>query len=186
MPVSQQFIVAMEPHRDRLYTLALALAASPAGAESLLHRTVHEAISLYAGKNGTSFPEWFERLLREQAPQATPAPGAPEEPMPAALWARIHAAVQVEAAKRGGVAGQSLLSYDPLLAPKKQAPPDDDSDLLNLSPTTRFILAGTVALVFAIAMTIILTTRHGDRPSPAPPALPALSTQPATAAATRH
>ena len=94
--------------------------------------------------------------------------------MPADVWARLSAAIQLEAARltksAGGVAALNpdsvLLSPDPLLAPKKSSWMDD-SEAFDLSPPSRFMLASAIALMIGVALTIYILTRPPSPPAPA-------------------
>jgi hypothetical protein len=165
--ISQRFIRALETDRDRLYVEALSVAKSPAEAEGLLQKTLRAGFHTYAeGHMPVDFHAWIHQQLYATA-HATP-PAAPIEPpaaqaMPADIWARLAAGVQIEAAKSGASKALNpdsvLLSPDPLLAPKKRSPIDDLPDGLNLSPTSRFVLAVAVALVVGISFSLYYCTR---------------------------
>jgi hypothetical protein len=95
------------------------------------------------------------------APVEADAPSTPPA-MPADVWARLVADVQVQAARsshsRAINPDSVLLSPDPLLAPRKTAAPDDIEGF-DLSPSSRFMLAAVVAVIVGIGLTIYLLTR---------------------------
>ncbi len=92
--------------------------------------------------------------------------------MPADVWARLSAAIQIEAAKStvgSALNPNSLLSPDPLLAPRR-ASILDDSEAFDLSPPSRFMLASAIAILIGIALTIYILTRPSPPPSTTQPA----------------
>ena len=184
----RRFIGLLDPQRDGLYTRALAATGSAVNAETCIQRAVRGAFREFVqGQSPREFPAWVQRHLEEQI-KAMAAPGlsagatAPAAPsadaMPADVWARLAAAIQIESVKIHGATeegDEALLAYDPLLVPKKKSPPGDDlSDGLNLSPWSRFVVAATIVLIIGVVATVVLTTRH------APPEGQTATTQPAT------
>jgi hypothetical protein len=91
------------------------------------------------------------------------------------VWARLTAAIQVDAARSLGSRAVNpdsvLLSPDPLLAPKKQAGPDDDA--FDLSPPSRFLLATAIAVCVGIALTVYIVSRNGTPSGPTTYPVPA-------------
>jgi hypothetical protein len=146
---SQQFIVALEPHRDALYARALASSASAAAAESALIAAIRKAFaSALSQQEADPVPAIAATLAEPAAPIAA-------VPMPADTWARVTAAIQVEAAQSGtGLAeGHVLLKPDPMLAPKKIK---RTAYKAGLAPAYRFIIAAAVVATIAVALTIYI------------------------------
>jgi hypothetical protein len=174
---SQRFIQALETERDRLYSEALVLGKSPAAAEGLLQKVLRASFHTYAeGHTPADFHAWIHEQLCANTPPGGaggPADAASAEAMPADIWARLAAGVQIEAAKSGASKALNpesvLLSPDPLLAPKKRNPIDELPDGLNLSPTSRFVLAVAIAMVVGISFSLYYCTRtvptSGTRPA---------------------
>src|SRR5206468_10852984 len=125
----------LAPTRDRLYSLALGRAASAAAAESLLQRTARQLFHKL-----TADPFLNVACAMENALLAKPAGASAQEEtaMPADVWARLAAAIQLEAASSahtGALHPDSvLLQPDPLLAPKKTRPHADDAPFDVASP----------------------------------------------------
>ena len=169
---SCRFIEILDLRRDVIYAQAGA-AGAPPQVETILQHAVRRAYRTYVQEATpeNDLADLVGRYIREQTgPPVSPAP----EPMamPADIWARLVAAVQIEAARLGGVVEQSMLAYDPLLAPRKKIITDEESiEGLNLSPWTRFVVAAAIVLIIGIVATIILTTRR----------MPAATTRPAAA-----
>ena len=162
---SHRFIELLEAHRDDLYTQAMTLAPSDY-AETLLQQAVRQ---VFKGMVEQSFSEadLCQQIIEVMRSGKPPSPVTvrPTDTnviiMPAATWARLTAAVQIEAARLGGAAEQSMLAYDPLLAPKKKKNNDDDlNEGFNLSPWTRFVVAAAIVLFIGIVASIVLTTRR--------------------------
>jgi len=176
--LSQQFISALEAQRDRLYAQALGLTKTPGAAESLLQKTLRQSFHVYAaGAAPADFVPWIQRQIAGAADSAAGAPAA--APMPAATWARLAAGVQLEAAQSGAAKALNpesvLLAPDPLLAPRKRALTEEPATGLNLSPTARFILAVTLALLVGITFSLFYCTRTvppATRPAPPPATQP--------------
>ena len=171
--LSQKFIEALLVPRDRLYGLALVKGGSPGAAEAALVKAVRHAMS--GGKLGDPVAA-VENELRHDVPAvAVPvAEGAvlPEVFMPADVWARVAAAVQMEAAAsahpQGLSADSDLLKPDPMLAPKKRKSRVDDEPF-ELGSPRRAILLIVVAIVLGIAVTAYVLTRpDSQRPATSP------------------
>ncbi|HUO08589.1 MAG TPA: hypothetical protein VM008_09845 [Phycisphaerae bacterium] len=175
--LSNKFILALEPARDQLYTLALAREQTPAKAEAALQKSVRTLFPDFIKNPSLDIPAAIEVALTPPASPLTPNPSplAPQH-MPADVWARLAAAVQLTAATSVPTTPGThalnpdsvLLSPDPLLAPRKPAPFDDD----DIPAPSRFLFASTIALLIGITLTIYILTR------PAAPRRPL--TQPAT------
>jgi hypothetical protein len=82
--------------------------------------------------------------------------------MPADVWARLAAAVQIEAARSTNSKALNpdsvLLRPDPLLAPKKAAP-RRESEPYELTSPSRLITAGVVMLLAGLIVTVYILTR---------------------------
>ena len=180
----RKFLDLLEAHRNALYTVACQ-GGAPNAAETALQRGIRSAFREYARNQAPRDDQvqWLVRHINAELGDLSASTAAPvtELPMPADVWARLAAAIQIEAATLGGAAEQSMLAYDPLLAPrKKKSGFDDTLEGLNLSPWTRFVIATAIVLFIGIVATIILTTHHaGPGKTPA-----ATSTSPATAPGT--
>jgi hypothetical protein len=165
--LSYKFIYALEPVRDRLYALAAAREASPAKAEARLQQSARTLFSRFIEDPALDVPTHLETLL---TPDPTLPPPTPT-PMPADVWARLAAAVQVEAAKSNASLAINpdsvLLSPDPLLAPKKPGA-GDEPDGFDLSSPSRFMLACVIALFIGITLTIYILTRPTTHPATQP------------------
>lgn len=171
---SQAFLDILDPAKDKLFNLARA--AGPNHAELCLQRCARDVFEQF--HNQVVGPaDVISRIEAQiQASQTSSAsPATDTVPMPAAVWARMVAAVQIDAARLGGVAEQSMLDYDPLLAPQKKKPNDEGAEGLNLSPWSRFVIAAAIVLTVGIAASIILTTRHSP---PTDQTKPSTSTRP--------
>lgn len=160
---SRRFLELLEAHRNALYVIA-AQGQTPAIIETALQRGVRSAFREYARNAAPrdDLVNWLgAHIQAELGDQRVPAAALTDTAMPADVWARLAAAIQIEAATLGGADEQSMLAYDPLLAPrKKQSGSDDSVEGLNLSPWTRFVIATTIVLFIGIVATIILTTHH--------------------------
>lgn len=172
---SHRCIELLEADRDALYSTAQSCAA-PEDAESLLQQAVRQVFKDFVEKKVSErdFPrQVIDVLQRNRAgpPEGVELQTIQTAVMPAAAWARLTAAVQIEAARLGGAAEQSMLAYDPLLAPKKKKSADDDlAEGFNLSPWTRFVVAAAIVLFIGIVASIILTTRGDREPAASHPA----------------
>lgn len=161
---SRRFLELLESHRNELYTIAAAGGAAFV-VETALQRGVRSAFREYARNEAprAGQVQWLiSHIQAELGGTGGALPTSPSEPaMPADVWARLAAAIQIEAATLGGADEQSMLAYDPLLAPqKKKAGADENVEGLNLSPWTRFVIATAIVLFIGIVATIILTTHH--------------------------
>jgi len=141
---ASQFLSQVETIRDALWSEGLR-AGSAKGAEAEVFRRVREAFA-----NRTS--------------QAITADSEVTEAMPADVWARLCAAIQIDAAQQmGGKAvhleGTSM--PDPVLAPKKHVIKRDPEDMMNLSPAGRFLLGAGLVLIAGLWFTLYL--RNTDR-----------------------
>ncbi len=156
---SQTFLDIVDPAKDKLYDLARM--AAPNQTEICLQRCAREVFQLFHHQDIGPADIITHIEVRIRASQTRPDDTtADAAPMPAAVWARLVAAVQIDAARLGGVTEQSMLHYDPLLAPQKKKINDDSSEGLNLSPWSRFVVAAAIVLTVGIAASLILTTRH--------------------------
>ncbi len=184
----RRFIGLLDPQRDGLYTRALAATGSAGSAETCIQRAVRGAFREFVqGQVPREFPAWMQRHLEDQIQAmastelsvgATTPTVPATDAMPADVWARVAAAIQIESVKIHGATeegDEALLAYDPLLVPKKKSPPTDDlSDGLNLSPWSRFVVAAAIVLIIGVVATVVLTTHH------APPEGQTPATQPTT------
>lgn len=178
----RKFLELLEVHRSALYTVACQ-GGTPNVAETALQRGIRSAFRQYVRNQAPrddQMPWLVEHINAELGEMSVSAAPVAELPMPADVWARLAAAIQIEAATLGGADEQSMLAYDPLLAPRKKTGVDEPIEGLNLSPWTRFVIATAIVLFIGIVATIILTTHHAV-PSTMPAAT---STSPATASAT--
>lgn len=174
---SHRCIELLEAERDALYSTAQSCAA-PEYVESLLQQAVRQVFKEFVENKVSErdFPRQVIEVLqrnRTLSPDSASLQKVDVGVMPAAAWARLTAAVQIEAALLGGTAEQSMLAYDPLLAPKKKKSSDDDLvEGFNLSPWTRFVVAAAIVLFIGIVASIILTTRGERVPLAGHPATP--------------
>ena len=167
--LSHKFIEALAGPRDRLYGLALAGAGTPAGAEAALQRTAREVFCEVARDVVVDVAAAMEKALTAAAAPGAggaAAVNAAEAPMPADVWARLAAAVQVE----------------PMLAPKKTRPRGDDAEFDVSSPARLMMLLGGAVLVGLVVTLYIMTRPGAPRAAPAPgvssaPAPPPLPTR---------
>ena len=211
--VSRRFLEMVDPQRDNLYALAQS-AGGAAKAELILQRAVRQAYRVYATGACTdeNLGARLAQMIQQAGPAPRSAadrsavrsntealensPHAPDSAssmaapaiasvaMPADTWARLAAAVQIEAARLGGAAEQSMLAYDPLLAPQKRsAPGEDPMEGLNLSPWSRFVIATAIVLIIGIVATIMLTSHARQEPVPGPGPRAAAAIHPAPSAA---
>ncbi len=178
----RKFLELLEAQRNALYTVACQ-GGTPNVAETALQRGIRSAFREYVRNEAPRDNQmlWLVQHIHAELGEvsASTTAAATELPMPADVWARLAAAIQIEAATLGGADEQSMLAYDPLLAPRKKTSGADDTiEGLNLSPWTRFVIATAIVLFIGIVATIILTTHHAG-----PSTMPA-ATSPATAPAT--
>lgn len=168
----QMFLNALEPHRDALWTRARAAVGTDIQAEGLLQAALHEVFPAYL-KSATPDPtpavNAALNATAEKKKLTLPhTPAEPLTPMPAATWARLAGALQVEAARIGGVTALNpdsvLLSPDPLLAPRKSRPADNTPDT---PPASHWMLVTGIIVALGIAVTIYLSTRPSAPPQPA-------------------
>jgi hypothetical protein len=184
--LSQMFIESLRDPRDRLYALALATSSTPSEAEARLIRAVRKAFAeaASAGIVGDSLGRVTRILDESHAAIATMPP--PDITMPADAWARVAAAVQMEAAKSEHAqalhAESELLKPDPMLAPKKRrARQEDEEEEFELS-TPRKVMLGIATVV----VSGILITGYVMRTEPPPETPPgAVNTQAGTQPATQ-
>ena len=187
--LSHKFIEALAGPRDRLYGLALAGAGTPAGAEAALQRTAREVFCEVARDVVVDVAAAMEKALTAAAAPGAggaAAVNAAEAPMPADVWARLAAAVQVEAARSSHAQALNpdsvLLQPDPMLAPKKTRPRGDDAEFDVSSPARLMMLLGGAVLVGLVVTLYIMTRPGAPRAAPAPgvssaPAPPPLPTR---------
>ena len=174
-----KFIEALAGPRDRLYGLALARAGTPAGAEAALQDQAREVFCAVARDAVVDVAAAMEQALGAGALAAGPAGGAAETPMPADVWARLAAAVQVEAARSSHAQAlhpdSVLLRPDPMLAPKKSKPRTDDAEFDVSSPARLLTFLGAAVLV-GLVVTLYVMPR---KPAAHAPSAPAAVTAPA-------
>ena len=183
-PLSKRFIQELEPARDRLYVSALTRVETPRGAEAMLQRLVRQAFASFAeGTLAGAVPAALEAELDKAGVVATAGPDAV---MPADVWARLTAAVQIAAARMGAAGGAAgsgkginpesvLLLADPLLAPKKNTTVEDPFEALNLSPPSRFMLASGIAIVLGLGLSIYIMSRRSNAHPVTTTSAPAMS-----------
>ncbi len=197
--LSHKFIAELEQPRNRLYAAALAHAGTPAAAEALLQQTARTLFGQYAKDALPDIPGSMARALEQgggtngvavngaavNGSAAGGGGGGADVPMPADVWARLAATVQIEAAQSSNSKALNpdsvLLRPDPLLAPKKAAPRDDHGNF-DLASPSRLMFAGGIAVLVGIVITIYIIAR----PSPVQKPVPHVSgsTMPASAPAT--
>jgi hypothetical protein len=169
--LSQNFIGALEERRDRLYAAALTRAGSPGGAEQILLDAVRKEFAQYARDGAGDVTGAMERSL---------GAGSGDTPMPADMWARLAAAVQVEAAKSRNAAAihpdSVLLKPDPMLAPSK-AGRKRQKEEFDLASPSRLIMVGGLAILVGVVLTVYILTR---------PAAPQPGTPPSGGASSVH
>ncbi len=187
--LSHKFIEALAAPRGRLYALACARAGTSAGAETALQQAARAVFGEVARDVVTDIPAAMEKYL-----SPTPANGgAPQADtdisMPADVWARLAAVVQLEAARstdaRALHADSPLLQPDPLLAPKKTKPRAPEAEFDVSSPARLMMFLGA-ALLVGLVITLYIMTRPAGAPA-TPPATrsttaPASSTPASTTA----
>jgi len=202
--LSHRFIGVLDEKRDRLWAMGMAATAGTESqnvetatqaavrqgkVEALLHTLVREGFS--AVEKDPAADAWAATESAMAARGMTAAASEEAAAMPADVWSRLVATVQVEAARSAHTRAINpdsvLLSPDPLLAPKKSIT-SDDGDGFDLSPGSRFLLAALIAVVVGIGLTVYLLTRPGAPVGPTtasqktPPHTPP-ATAPATAPA---
>jgi hypothetical protein len=180
--LSQKFIEALAVPRDRLYALALANSPGAAAAEALLQRAAGAVFCEFAKDSILDIPSAMEKALGD-APRPVTEPdssSAAETTMPADVWARLAAAVQLEAARSNHAQAlhpdSDLLRPDPMLAPKKGRPRAEPPEFDVSSPGRLFMLVGAAVFV-GLALTVYIVTRPAGLP-------PATTSPAATTAAT--
>ncbi len=166
--LSNTFILALEPARDRLYTLALGAEGSGAKAEAALQRGVRGVFPEFAKDAGMNVVGAMESAVGGSGGVAS---AVGQEFMPADVWARLAAAVQLTAAQVRPAEGTHalnpdsvLLSPDPLLAPKKPAVFEDD----DLPAPSRFLVTSVIAVVLGVVLSIYILTRPAGRAATQP------------------
>lgn len=180
---SAAFLDIIDPAKDRLYSLACAV--GPKQAELCVQRCVRDVFQQF--HTGQIAPADVIARIESQIRAAQPDTQNADQaiPMPAAVWARLAAAVQIDAARLGGVAEQSMLAYDPLLAPQKKKVADDNIEGFNLSPWSRFVVAAAIVLIIGITVSLVVST-HRAKPAATtrpnhPKPLKSVATQPKSA-----
>ena len=188
MTIANNFISDLDAHRDDLYSRALAAASadphaaglSPSAlhirAEVLLQSAIRETFAQFEKVPDINPFQEIARHLPKIENQISEGEKIENHPMPADIWARLVTAIQVEADRSthaNAINPDSVpLNPDPLLAPRKPAVPDD-LEGLGLLPEYRFLLAGVIAILVAIILTIYILTRT---PTPSPHTSPAPET----------
>ena len=177
--LSHTFIETLAGPRDRLYSLALACRGTPAAAEAALQQKTRELFSQVARGAVPDIPAALERAIMNGGPiSSLPAPT--ETPMPADVWARLAAAIQLEAAHSSHSQALNpdsvLLRPDPLLVPKKTKPADTGEDFDVSSPSRVVFALGTI-LVLALLITVYILTRPAPQRPATQPAAPATRSQ---------
>jgi hypothetical protein len=170
--LSQKFLEALAPPRDALYRLALLRAANAAGAEAVLRESACGVFREYAGEKVGDIPAAVEKLLTPAGAAAPAADLAPEgTAMPADVWSRLAAAVQIEAARSSNSRALNpdsvLLRPDPLLAPKKARPREADD--FDVSSPSRLLMLLGAALLIGIVVTAYIMTRPAAVPAASQP-----------------
>lgn len=185
--LSHRFIAALQGPRDRLYTLALAKTASSAAAEALLQERVRQLFAEVARDAVPDIPAALEKSLSWADPAAPSANVTLETPMPADVWSRIAAAIQIEAARSTNSHALNpdsvLLRPDPLLAPKKSSRGSGD-DEFDLASPSRMILVLGGALLIGLVVTIFILTRPAPQRPATHPGSP--TSRPATSQPAPH
>ncbi len=167
-PLTHRFLLLLATPRDQLYSLAKAKSPTAAAAELLLQQTARELFPQFAAE---TLPDPATALTRLLALDNGAA--APPDVMPADVWARLCAAVELHAASshdsRALHPESSLLRPDPLLAPKKRSSRKhhDDSDFLSPS---RLILIALLALAAGVIATVYILGRPAPTHAPTTPA----------------
>src|SRR5258708_5459725 len=98
--LSSRAIEAMSPAKHELYALALGVSGRVSAAEGVLQNAVHAAFEkAIAGAEGDFVQSVKASLAVGMKPGAVATAELPSDPMPADTWARITAAIQIQAAK---------------------------------------------------------------------------------------
>jgi len=176
--LSHKFLQALTVPRDALYRQALLRSTSPAGAEAVLQESARAVFREFAGEKVGDVEGAMQKAVG--GGENNTGENAETEAMPADVWARLAAAVQVEAALSSHSSALNpdsvLLQPDPMLAPKKaKAREADDFDLA--SPSRLFMLLGA-ALLVGILVTIYIVTRPATRGAASRPATSPATGQP--------
>ena len=113
---SRRFLELLEAHRNALYQIA-AQGQSPAIIETALQRGVRSAFREYAQNPGTPGREelvhWLATHITAELGDRKTAVAVPaDSAMPADVWARLAAAIQIEAATLGGAEMKEVLAAD--------------------------------------------------------------------------
>ncbi|MGN6369929.1 MAG: hypothetical protein ACTHN5_16860 [Phycisphaerae bacterium] len=172
--LANKFILALEPVRDQLYTAALGVEGSAAKAEAALQRAVRGLFPEFVKSPGMDVAAAMGKTLGGAAGGGAVAT---TEFMPADVWARLAAAVQLTAAQvrpegEGTHAlnpDSVLLSPDPLLAPKKPAPFEED----DLPAPSRFFVTSVIAVALGVILSVYILTRPAGRATTQPASAPA-------------
>jgi hypothetical protein len=180
--LSHKFIEALSVPRDRLYAKALVNSTSVAAAETALQRAAGSVFQEFAKDVFLDVPSAMEQALGNAPPPGDAPDSAPAAAsvMPADVWARLAAAVQLEASRSDHAQAlhpdSDLLKPDPILAPKKGRPRAEPPDFDVSSPGRLFMFVGAAVFV-GLALTVYIMTRPSNRPpsatSPAPASAPA-------------
>ncbi|HVT79644.1 MAG TPA: hypothetical protein VHM90_03220 [Phycisphaerae bacterium] len=171
--LSHKFLMALAVPRDGLYRRALAKATTPSAAESALQDSARAVFREYAGEKVQDVAGAMEKSIGEPVEQAaatsTTTGDAPA--MPADVWARLSAAVEVEAALSSHSSALNpdsvLLRPDPMLAPKKARPREAEEFDVS-SPSRLLVLLGAVLLVGILVTIYIVTRPAAHAPATAP------------------
>jgi hypothetical protein len=165
--LSQKFLESVRGSRDVLYAAAAAGRGGTAReAEDTLIAVARQVV-VASQEKPTDIPAAIEKELRRDTvvPVVVPPAGSAEaEPvvMPADVWARFAAAVQMEAAASANAqalhAESELLKPDPMLAPKKRKVRDQEEAFDVASPRRLAIMIGAVVLA-GLVITIYIVTR---------------------------
>ena len=178
--LSHTFIEALAGPRDRLYGLALACTGSAAAAEAALQQKSRDLFAQVARGASPDIPSALEKAIANGRETAS-LPPPPDAPMPADVWARLAAAVQLEAARSSHSQALNpdsvLLRPDPLLAPKITKPSEGGEDFDVSSPSRMVFALGTVLLAGLLITVYIITRPPPQRPA-THPAAPASRSQP--------
>ncbi|HEY4328624.1 MAG TPA: hypothetical protein VGN88_02720 [Phycisphaerae bacterium] len=182
--LSHKFIAALLSPRDHLYSLALASAGNAAAAENILAQSARETFKQFAADSIFDIPAAFEKSLTKIPGKSGPSPEVAQTAMPADVWARLAAAVQLEAASSAHATALNpdsvLLKPDPLLAPKKSRHRSTLPEEFNVTTPKRLATLLLFTLAVGIVITIYILTRqspktHPNSPNPASNQTPAAS-----------
>jgi hypothetical protein len=168
--LSHKFIEALAVPRDRLYAQALVISPNAAAAEAALQNAVGAVFHEFAKDAFLDIPAAMEKALSNAPHTAAPDSSAPSASiMPADVWARLAATVQLEASRSDHAQAlhpdSDLLQPDPILAPKKGRPRAEPPEFDVSSPGRLFMFLGAAVFVGLAATVYILT-----RPAGLPPA----------------